>query len=55
MLWTEGTVRSRNHSRQFSIGAYWRFGKQNVQVRKTRKSISNDDMMDGGNKQGGKQ
>lgn len=47
--------RSRNHSRQFSIGAYWRFGKQNVQVRKTRKSISNDDMMDGGNKQGGKQ
>lgn len=47
--------RSRNHARQFSIGAYWRFGKQNVQVRKTRKSISNDDMMDGGNKQGGKQ
>lgn len=47
--------RSRNHSRQLSIGAYWRFGKQNVQVRKTRKSISNDDMMDGGNKQGGKQ
>ena len=47
--------RSRNQSRQFSIGAYWRFGKQNVQVRKTRKSISNDDMMDGGNKQGGKQ
>ena len=47
--------RSRNHARQFSIGAYWRFGKQNVQVRKTRKSISNDDMMDGDNKQGGKQ
>lgn len=47
--------RSRNHSRQFSIGAYWRFGKQNVEVKKTRKSISNDDMMDSGNKQGGKQ
>lgn len=43
--------RSRSRSRQFSIGAYWRFGKQNVQVKKTRKSISNDDAMDNGNKQ----
>ncbi len=44
---------NRNYARQFSIGAYWRFGKQNVEVRKTRKSISNDDIMGGENKQGG--
>lgn len=45
--------RSRRESRQFSVGAYWRFGKQNVEVKRTRKSISNDDTMDSGNKQGG--
>ena len=45
--------RSRNHARRVSIGAYWRFGKQNIQVRRTRKSISNDDAMESGNKQGG--
>jgi len=47
--------RSRNYWRQISIGAYWRFGKQNVQVKRTRKSISNDDKMDGDKKQSGPQ
>lgn len=47
--------RSRHCARLFSIGAYWRFGKRNVEVKHTRKSISNDDTMQSGDKQGGKQ
>lgn len=38
----------RDRSRQFGFSLGWRFGKQNIQVKSTERSISNDDMMSSG-------
>lgn len=40
--------RNRNRSRQFGFSLSWRFGKQNIQVKSTERSISNDDVMSSG-------
>ncbi len=45
--------RSWRVNRSFRLGVNMRFGKTNAQVKKTRRSIKNDDLMSGGSSQGG--
>lgn len=45
--------RIRVNARLISFGVYWRFGKQNISVKKTRKSISNDDTISDSSKRSG--
>lgn len=43
----------RYEMRQFSLNLGYRFGKMNAQVKKTRRSINNDDKLAGGSSSGG--
>lgn len=43
-----GWTRSRSRSRKFGFNLSWRFGKQDISVKSTERSIDNDDMMSPG-------
>ena len=47
--WSE----SKNPTRYFGISISWRFGELKAQVKKTARSINNDDVKAGGNSTGG--
>ena len=47
--WSE----SKNQQRSFGLNISWRFGELKAQVKKTARSINNDDVKSGGNSSSG--